>query len=73
MRLTPLAVVEGRKYVPVLHPLTAPPEDTWHVLEYSLAAEPADVLEGLCTSWKEVEGAEVVPAQAMDSESTPSL
>ena len=73
MRLTPMAVVEGRKYELVVHPLTAPPEDTWHVLEYSLAAEPADVLEGLCTSRKEEEGAEVVPEQAMDSESTPSL
>jgi hypothetical protein len=73
LRLTPMAVVEGRKYELVVHPLTAPPEDTWHVLEYSLAAEPAGVLEGLCTSRKEEEGAEVVPEQAMDSESTPSL
>jgi len=68
--LTPMSVVEI--YELVGHK-TAPPEDTWHVLEYSLAAEPADVLEGLCTSRKEEEGAEVVPEQAMDSESTPSL
>ena len=71
--MTPMAVVEGKIYELVVHPLTAPPEDTWDVLEYSLAAEPADVILVLCTSRKEEEGAEVVPEQAMDSESTPSL
>jgi hypothetical protein len=60
LRLTPMAVVEGKIYELVVHPLTAPPEDTWHVLEYSLAAEPADVILVLCTSRKEEEGAEVV-------------
>lgn len=71
--MMPLAVVEGRKYVPVLQLLTVPLEDTWHVLEYSLAAEPADVREGLCTRVMDVDEAEVALGQAMDSERTPSL
>jgi hypothetical protein len=43
LRLTLVAVAEGRKYAPVSQLLTLPLEDIWNVLVYSLATEPAEV------------------------------
>ncbi len=71
MRSTPSAVASGRKYVPVLQPLTLPLEDTEQVLEDSLETRP--VREELCTSRIDVEEAEVALGQAMDSERMPLL
>lgn len=41
--MTPMAVASGRKYNPERQLLTLPLEDTWHVHEYSMAVELAEV------------------------------